>query len=446
MPKPTRPPDWPPPKRRWPAGCCPYRDGWRRWYRGLPRHVCGKRTPLAEVEDRWIAVKRRLDAEADATARADALPDPTRAAARAAVTYRVVLSEFLTRQQWRVGAARDRIERRTYDNYVYELNRFGAFVHDGLKVADRPIDELAADPKVFTAYARHLGSWKASGFDSVVSRVLALFRWAGPLPHGMGYCGPANQGPDFRRPDKEQLRDERIGQTFSFTPAEVATLYLAANHTVRCWIAQGVCGGFINSDVAHVTRDVQDLAVGVTDFRRRKQGKVRRVIPWPDDVVELLRQYCRPDASDPAHADLFYLSTNGNPYSRTREGSGPSCSISRMFARLIEDAGVTKVRGRSFKGLRTTLYNRWPKVGPDGGPMDVERKIVMGRAQGTVDLDHYLEDVGLDRIRHGVNHVWGLVRAEIDRLSTSRAGATPRRPAGPDDAPPAEAGAPAAAA
>jgi hypothetical protein len=50
--------------------------------------------------------------------------------------------------------------------------------------------------------------------------------------------------------------------------------------------------------------------------------------------------------------------------------------------------------------LRTTFYNACPR------DYELERKIIMGRAQGTVDYDSYLEGDGSDRLRELVDHVY----------------------------------------
>jgi len=421
---------WPPPRHKWPANCTPTADGWVRWYKGRTRRVAPKSCPLAEIEDRWIAKKAAIDKAEKGEAPADA--DPVR-------TYRMVASEFLSVQEARIDAPRHAIRRRTYQNYAKEVNAFGAFVYEGVKVGDRDIRDLG--PPVFSAYARTYGSWKSSGFDSVVTRLSALFSWA----EGMEYIDRFRPGPEFRRPAKANIRSERIDLAKSFTPTEAAKLYLAANHTVRCWVALGCCAAFNNSDIAHVSRTVTDLDAGVIDFRRRKTGKVRRVIPLPADVVVLLKQYGRPEPANPEAADLFFLTERtGLPYSRTASRDGaenPSCSISRLFAKLMEAAGVEHKKGRNFSGLRTTFYNLAPRSG-----YDTERKVIMGRAQGTVDLDAYLEDVGLDRLKHVVDHVWGQVRMEIDRLkSECPDGSAPRgteaaAPSAPPSAPAAAGG------
>lgn len=383
---------------KWPAGCCPHRDGWVRWYKGRTVFVCGKRTPLGDVEDAWIAKKGVIDA----SERGEVI------IAQAIRTYRQVASDFLAAMEHRCDTGKPRpLSRRMLHNYGVEVNALGIFVFDGIKVADLEI-AAANRPEVLSAYARKYGARKASGFDSIVTRVGALFNWAVE----MEYIDRFRPGPGFQRPPKREVRDQRIELEKSFNAKEVAKLFVKANITQKCWIGLGVSAGFTNADVATVSRSVVDLKSGVIDFRRRKTGKIRRVIPLPADILAAMKEYARPDPIDDAHADLFFLTNKGTPYSTTRS-NGPSCTLSRLFRKLMEAAKVKLVKGRSFTGLRTTLYNLTPK----GGEYDLERKIIMGRAQGSVDLDSYLEDVGMDRLKHLVNHVWHQVSVEIQHFT-----------------------------
>lgn len=371
------------------------RDGYAVWYKGKKRTLA-KSIPVDDLAAAWDLKRAQIDAEA----RGQEIILAT------ALTYREVLSEFLEVQKARVGAARNAIEERTYHNYTTVLNDFGGFVHAGRKLADLAIRDIG--PSHFSAFAEKFKGWKASGFDSVVSRVGALFRWAVE----MEYIDRYRPGPQFRRPDKSEIRSERIELTKSYTAAEVAKLYEGAPHVIRCWIALGICAAFNNSDIGNLPRKVVDLETGVIDFRRRKTGKERRVIPLPPDVVTLLKWYVRPEPAIEEWDGLFFLTEQGNPYARSKSRDGaykPSDSISRLFARLLESAEVsTTADGRNFSGLRTTHFNLAPK-----DKWEFERKVVMGRAKGDIDLDHYLERLGVEDLRKYVQHIW-------DQISTAR--------------------------
>jgi integrase len=391
-------PDWAPQNRdRWPARCTPTRDGWVKWYKGQTRFIAPKSVALADVEDEWFRVKREVDGLAAEVV------EPSRIDR----TYRAAISDFLISKKLRIGAGNKAIRERTYHNSAAALNAFGGFIVNGRKIADMNIREIG--PSQFQAYADQFVKWKSSGFDSVVSRVSEFFNWAVK----MEYIDRFRAG-TFLRPGKEAIRSERIELAKSYTPDEVAQLYVAGNHTMRCFIALGVVAAFINSDIANVPRIAIDLETGVIDFRRLKKGKIRRVIPLPADVLNLLRDYERPEPTDEAWADLFFITTNGNPYSRPKSRTGkwmPSDSISRLFRELIVAAGVERKRGRNFTGLRTTHYNR-----AIAGKWEMERKIVMGRAKGDIDSDHYLEDVGIERLKHYTAFIWNHFKPKIDQL------------------------------
>jgi integrase len=219
----------------------------------------------------------------------------------------------------------------------------------------------------------------------------------------------------FRRPAKSELRSERIERTKSLTVDQISDAFNAANHVGKCWIALGICGAFNNSDVANFSPVVYDAATGIIDYRRRKTGKIRRVIPLPPDVMKLLADYVRPEPANPDCEQYFFLTRSGLPYHKTGVGDfKPSDSISRLTARLFRSI---KIEGKNFSGLRTSHYNlaptdRWER----------ERKIVMGRSLGTIDLDSYLEEVGVKELRHYVQFIW-------NQISTSPADATSPVPA-----------------
>lgn len=369
---------WPPPRSDWFPGFTAHRDGWVRRYAGLTVFCGGRKASRKEVEDKYLARTREIDG---APRRAPISPGPS-------MTYRDLLSDFMAACEARCKTGKPSpMSRRTLHNYDVVLNQFGKFVGGGT-----PIGQIG--PIQFSAFASKFAGWKASGFDSIVCRVSALFRWAAQ----MEYIDRFRPGPQFVRPAKAHIRDDRIALAKSFTIEEVAKLYRAANPTMRCWIGLGICCAFNNSDIANVTRDAIDLDAALIDFRRRKTGKIRRICPLPPQVVADLRAYVRPEPCDAAHDDHFFLSVNGHPYSGTRKRDGkPSDSISRLFRKLM-DGVVPLVRGRNFSGLRTTAYN----LMPDG----LERKIIMGHAHGDIGLDSYLEAIGVEKLRAAVEHVW----------------------------------------
>jgi integrase len=217
--------------------------------------------------------------------------------------------------------------------------------------------------------------------------------------------------------------DARLAQRKSHTPAELAKLWDAASLEGRCWMALGLCGAMDNADVAEL-RDELDLAAGVVDYRRRKRGRKRRIIPLPEDVVRLLRLYRRPP---PAGKDdgRFFLTPTGLPLGRMKiSRSGQIHRIDYMamvWARLLVRAGIRAKGGdrRGFRSMRTTHANLAPPRSRD------ETEIVMGHAKGIL-VTHYLERDGMEGLRRHVDSVWeatGLrpkLAAMLAKASTSR--------------------------
>jgi integrase len=410
--------DWPPPKDKWFPSFTAHRDGWVRSYKGRTRFIAGRNANRRQVEAAWDAKRQEIDA-AD---KPDARP-----AAHGGLAYRDVLALFLADCLHRVETGKPRpMSRRTLHNYTVDLNAFGEFVGGGT-----PIGEIG--PEQFTAFARKYGGWKASGFDSLVTRVGTLFRWAVE----MEYIDRYRPGPAFQRPAKQDIRDQRISRQRGYAAEEIAKLYDVAGNTLRCWIGLGICAAFNNSDIANLTRTAVDFEAGLIDFRRRKTGKLRRVCPLPPAVVADLKAYRRPEPVQAAEADLFFLTINGVPYARTGAADyRPSDSISRLFSRLIKQAGVKQIEGRNFAGLRTSF----PNLAPPGYRDEVE--MIMGHAHGTMLTDHYLEEIGLERVRHVVTTVWDKVWSEVLKLRASSASqirhsgeAQPRHKRGPHPLP-----------
>lgn len=375
-------------------------QGWYRSHKGRSVYCGGRSASRGQVEKTFARKRDAIDNEQPLGA------DRIR-------SYREVLSEFLAEQQGRVDAPTNGIKSRTLHNYVTQLNDFGAFVG-----GSTPIGEIG--PEQFSKYAAKFAKYKPAGFDSIITRVSALFNWAVE----MEYIDRYRPGPKFKRPDKQQIRDHRIDRTRAFTAAEVHKLYKAAPLVWKCFIGLGVCAAFNNSDIANVTRTAIDLDLKLVDFRRRKKGKIRRVCPLPDGVVANLKAYQRPEPIDPAYADHFFLTRNGHPYSRSRKADGkPTDAISRLFPRLIEFAKVNAIEGRNFAGLRTTFAN----LAPPGYRDEIE--IIMGHAHGSVLLDNYLEGVGLERLKFVVDHVWALVSTSpVDESEPRHAASTSSAP------------------
>jgi integrase len=210
------------------------------------------------------------------------------------------------------------------------------------------------------------------------------------------------------------------------------------------WMGLALSGAMDNADIAHLTFDVFSADGMLLDYRRRKSGRVPRLIPlhpmareWLDDYMAI-----RPKPADPTYENLVFLTPTGLPLQRSKLGtSGLGNHIDYMahsWDRLLRRVGLrrkaTVVRvcpvcgklrpkpraiccgqrkwkkklamaskgGPNFKGfrsLRTTFANLTPRG------FSEERKLIMGHT-GDITLDHYVEKYGTKHLRRLVDEVW----------------------------------------
>lgn len=368
------------------------RGNYYRWYRGKSRYVGGAGMSRKELDRRWQEIVNGIDNAAPIP------PDVER------MTFRDALARFLRHARERVAAGE--LSYRSAYNYRMALNKFGSFIG-----ASRPLKDLC--PHDFGLYVEELKRThkSADAFNSELSRVSVLFNWAVKAE----YIPRFRHGVEWKRRSKQTVRDARIVRKRSFTVDEVAKLWTVAPLGIRCWIALGICCAFNNSDIGNLPRECVDLGRGVIDFRRRKTGKVKRVCPLPAEVVDLLKSYTAPAPAREEFAPLFFRTKRGIGFVSSSNRNGkPTDQVSRLFWHLVRDAGVIEhgtSDGRNFAGLRTTFRN----LCPPGRQWAEERDIIMGHFDGTIDADNYVEEIGLDRLRHVVEHVWGQVASKLPR-------------------------------
>lgn len=392
------------------AAFTPNRDGWMRWYRGKTRFVCSHRTHPDAVEDRWQDKKRKID------------EDLTTAAKRTieGVTLRDALSDFYTYlDDCVVNRHPKPMSDYTRADYIRTLTEFAKTIGGG----DRLLAEIGPDD--FRKFSRTMVGQAPSTLGRNVAYVRAFFAFCvgeGKIPELPQF------GRYFIKPHRQEHRDRRIDQRKSYTPEEIRKLWDAADATERTWIALGLNGALDNADLAHFTADVIDWDAETIDYRRRKQGKVRRVIPLRPETIKLLKSYKRP-TPQPGNEHLFFVTPKGNPLGRIKESGkrvGLSSGIdyvSQRWRKLLVRAGlrekpqvlesigrgakrrrrikfVGKPDGRGFRSLRTTFANLVPAGYGD------ERTIIMGHSKGGVLVENYLETLGTARLKECVGHVW----------------------------------------
>ncbi|HSZ58649.1 MAG TPA: hypothetical protein VK797_23475 [Tepidisphaeraceae bacterium] len=402
------------------------RDGYVRWYLDRTRFVCGRKTAPDEVEGVWESLRKEIDANLERSA--DAI------ATLGTATLRQAAARFFDYLDHRVKHGTPRsLAPVTRADYIRTLSRFGKCVG-----ADRPIAEMGAGD--FTQYAKTLIGCAPCVLARHVAYLRAFFRWC--VEDDLLETVP-KFGTFFKRPSQQRHRDRRLSIIKSYTPAEIQALWKNADDTERLWIALGINGAMDNSDIANFSSHLIDWERGVIDYRRRKEGKVRRVIPMRPELLKLLKKYQRPQRANGADAnqaadngdgtnsngELFFLTSNGLPLIRLKASlarpglSNAIDALSQRWRRLSERAGLRQkpivientmrqgsrrrrikfsgdADGRGFRSLRTTF----PNLAPPGYREEVE--IVMGHQNDSVLVENYLEHLGLDRLRELVDAVW----------------------------------------
>lgn len=384
------------------ANYSPHRDGWVKWYKNKTRFVCSKNTPPEQVDDEWAKLKAQIDG-ADRPRSANG------------IALRHLYSLYIEWAERRVKTGRPKpLSPFTLEDQIRTLRSFVKTVG-----GSKDVSELT--PADFAAYAATLDGRAASTASRHIAYVKAMFAWGDEDDH----CASPKFGTSFVKPPAAVRRDERIGAEKMYTPEEIGAVWLVARDEEKLWMAMALTGGMDNSDISHITRDIVDMDKGVFDYRRRKVGRIRRVIPIHPVVLSLLIPHL-----ESTSGERLFSTPNGHPLvrmnpSKKRPGrANPIDYIAMRWTRLLQESGVrgkperTKVEEedgtvrrpltwkpsqerRGFRGLRTTFSNLVPMGYGD------ERDIIMGHTKGSTFVENYLERIGTERLREVVNHVWG---------------------------------------
>jgi len=407
----------------------PMKWGWAIWYRGKTRTVCGKTVDLADVAERWAAMKAAIDARAVGAAKA---PDRR--------TLREAISDYVTWLDYRFKTGKPSpLAAVTVEGYKRNLSEFGKFELDGRKFADLPLSEFG--PEQFRRYAEHLSHRAPSSLSRIVATTHGLFNYC--RDEGMMAQTP-NYGRYFVRAPQSQVRDRRISQQKAWEPKDLQTIVAHADIQEKAWIGLALCGAMDNADIAHLTFGLFDQTGMLLDYRRRKTGLMPRLIPLHPMARQWLDEYLavRPKPADASCKELVFLTPKGRALQRILPGKSgigyQGDHIRDRWDRLLRRAGLRRkvkatevcvvcgkvrpkpwakccgqgrwrtkksmaaVGGPDFKGfrsLRTTFANLVPRGYSD------ERKLIMGHA-GDITLDHYIERFGIEPLKKLVEDVW----------------------------------------
>jgi integrase len=225
----------------------------------------------------------------------------------------------------------------------------------------------------------------------------------------------------FKKPDKRELRKHRQALTAirgkrMFEAVELQALLTAAGDgPMKAALLLGINCGFGNTDIAMLPQNALDLKAGWLDFPRPKTGIERRCPLWPETVAALRKlQVERPDAADPAHAHLAFITKYGNPWITTalrkrddgefeRDSKGTlkiinNDALSKEMAKLLKETNL-KRPGIGYYALRHTFETI------AGGSKDqVAVNAIMGHDDASM-AEVYREDLDDGRLEAVVEHV-----------------------------------------
>ncbi|MGN6370827.1 MAG: tyrosine-type recombinase/integrase, partial [Phycisphaerae bacterium] len=342
--------DWMPPPYRVPVRVkrslepfTPTRSGWTVWYRGKTRFVCARSVPLDEVAACWAKLKEEVDVALTTPVRVlDDLP------------LREALSRYFQFLEHRVMTGTPKpISRVSLADYQRTLIAFGRFEVRERKFADWTLSEIG--PEHFQVYAEAMAKRSPTSLARCVATVRGFFSYC--KREGLLAREP-NFGSYFVRPPQSTIRDRRLRQEKSWAPEDLWTIIEHADVQEKAWIGLALSGAMDNADIAHLSFSLFDKSGMLLDYRRRKTGRVARLIPlhpmarvWLDEYLKI-----RPQPAEKQYADLVFLTPNGIPLQRTKAGSNGIGNhidyVAHCWDRLLRRAGLRA----KVKGVRSTNH------------------------------------------------------------------------------------------
>jgi integrase len=224
----------------------------------------------------------------------------------------------------------------------------------------------------------------------------------------------------FTAPSRDELDAEAFAKQREhgkkvFTAEQLRAILDAAPPDLLPCILLGINCAFGPNDLATLPISYLDLDNSTHDYPRPKTTVSRRAFLWPE-TVDALKSYRRPEARDPAHAGLFFLTANGYPlvhetHNRDKEGN-PSLTvtnaISVAFKKLLKKLNLYRPN-LSFYSLRHCAETY-------GGVDQVAVDVVMGHKSPGMS----------ETYRHGIDD--DRLRAVADNLHRWLFGAPPSGP------------------
>lgn len=227
--------------------------------------------------------------------------------------------------------------------------------------------------------------------NNLVNHVRIVFKFA----HDARLVpNPPDYGKAFSRPDRRALRRSRAASgPKTISADEFLAVVAVARVPVRAMAWLGLNCGFGNTDCATLARGSLDLDRGWVDHARPKTGVARRCPLWPETVAALRAALAaRPRPTDPADADLAFVTKYGGRWVRVSETGSWNDRVGQEWAKACATAGVG---GRGFYSLRHTF-----RTVADGAGDQQAASAIMGHAPDPDDMRAvYVDSVSDDRLR-----------------------------------------------
>jgi integrase len=217
---------------------------------------------------------------------------------------------------------------------------------------DRPVDDLRPDD-----FARLRGRLAATlgplALTVALQGLRSIFNYA---YEARLIPTPIVFGPDFRGPGAKVIRRKRHAKgKRMFEADELRTILASVTVPLRAMTLLAVNAGLGNHDVGAMPVSVVDLESGWLDYPREKTGTQRRCPLWPETRAAIsVAMKERPEPTDPADADLVFITSRGNPWVRTTATGASVDSVSFEFSKWLGKLGI-KRPGLAFYALRHTF-------------------------------------------------------------------------------------------
>jgi integrase len=194
-------------------------------------------------------------------------------------------------------------------------------------------------------------------------------------------------GPEFRKPDRSELRKHRASQgPRRFSAEEIRRLIDAAGPQLRAMTYLGINCAFGNSDCGTLPLTALDLDAGWVNYPRPKTGIDRKARLWPETAAALRAALAvRPEPKDPAAEGLVFVTRFGGPWAS--EGQN---GVGQRFGKLLKKLGINGRVGLGFYSLRHSF-----RTVADGTKDTNAIRTVMGHCDGSIDAS-YIEGLPED--------------------------------------------------